>query len=179
MKQQVDMGRKEMEFLVGDKVFLNFRPYRQRSLVINNSPKLAAHYYGPYTILEKIGSVAYRLELPPNATIHPVFHVSQLRRAVGNCASSPHFPSPLSEDLELQAIPEDILDVRQLVSGQPGQLEVLVKWQNLSMFEASWENWEALLKQFPDCHLEDKVDVQRGSIAVPPVRFTYTRRRRT
>ncbi|KAJ9559068.1 hypothetical protein OSB04_013682 [Centaurea solstitialis] len=168
MKQRADLKRKEVSFVVGDWVFLKLRPYRMKSLVRGNNPKLVARFYGPYRILEKIGLVAYKLELPNSARIHPVFHVSQLRQAVGQCNSSKDFPTQITEDLELLAEPEDILDVRVLEGGDAGQLEVLVKWKGLPEFEASWEVLEALVQQFPDHHLEDKVKVWGGSIAQPP-----------
>ena len=45
--------------------------------------KLASHFVGPYKILSRIGKLAYKLELPPNlAGVHPVFHVSQLRKCL-------------------------------------------------------------------------------------------------
>lgn len=123
-------------------------------------------------IIEHIGKVAYMLELPASATIHPVFHVSQLRRAICNCVSSPVIPAQ-SEELVLQA---DILDVRNVGPGGTGQLEVLVKWKDLANVEASWENLEALKLQFPHAHLEDKVRLYGGGIGKPPLRFTYMRR---
>lgn len=44
--------------------------------------QLSSKFYGPFPVIEKINEVAYKLQLPPNATVHPVFHVSQLRRAL-------------------------------------------------------------------------------------------------
>ncbi|KAJ9562283.1 hypothetical protein OSB04_007443 [Centaurea solstitialis] len=176
MKQQADLKRTEVHFDVGDWVFLKIRPYRQKSLVKGTHPKLLARFYGPYIILEKIGEVAYRLQLPKEARIHSVFHVSQLRRAVGNSLTSRDIPTQLTEDLVFQVEPEALLDVRKGSKHDPGDLDVLVKWKGTSEFESTWENLTALTQQFPNDHLEDKVKVLKGGIDKPPIRFTYTRR---
>ena len=83
MKKMVDQKRRELKFKVGDEVYLKLRPYRQRSLTRKRYEKLAPKYYGPYRIKEEIGEVAYRLELPPEATIHDVFHISQMKLKLG------------------------------------------------------------------------------------------------
>ncbi|KAA0033720.1 hypothetical protein IC582_013177 [Cucumis melo] len=64
MKKQADLHRRELKFRVDD-VYLKLRPYRQRSLTRKRCEKLAPKFYGPYRIIEEIGEVAYRLNLPP------------------------------------------------------------------------------------------------------------------
>lgn len=76
MKVQADGKHHHKEFAAGDLVFLKLRPYRQGSLAKHKYEKLSAHYYGPYKVLQCIGQVAYKLEFPLTALIHPVFHVS-------------------------------------------------------------------------------------------------------
>jgi len=83
MKKMADLKRRELKFKVGDEVFLKLRPYRQHSLAKKRSEKLAPRYYGPYQITEEIGTMAYRLDLPPEAVIHNVFHISQLKLKLG------------------------------------------------------------------------------------------------
>jgi hypothetical protein len=68
---------------VGDHVFLKVKAKRS-SLKLGNCSKLAAHYCGPFEILERIGLVAYMLALPASMCIHNVFHVSFLKKYVPN-----------------------------------------------------------------------------------------------
>ncbi|EMS46801.1 UDP-glycosyltransferase 87A2 [Triticum urartu] len=70
--------------VVGDQVFLKLQPYIQTSVAPRANHKLAYKYYGPFPIVAKINEVAYKLQLPPQATIHPVFHVSLLRRVLNS-----------------------------------------------------------------------------------------------
>ena len=83
MKQQADQHHSECTFQVSDMVFLHLHPYKQSSLKLKGNQKLAPNFYGPYKVLQNIGSVAYKLELPPSSRIHPIFYVSCLKKVIG------------------------------------------------------------------------------------------------
>lgn len=112
MKRNADGKRRNEQFQVGDHVFLKLQPYRQRSLARRPYEKLAARFYGPYEIIQKIGAVAYKLKLPHTCKVHPVFHVSQLKRAIGHQETAPSIPAQLTTELELLVEPEEVLEVR-------------------------------------------------------------------
>jgi hypothetical protein len=76
MKTIADQKMTDFQFAVGDQVLLKLQPYTQSSIANMPFPKLAFKYFGPYKVLERIGAVAYRLELPANSLIHNVFHIS-------------------------------------------------------------------------------------------------------
>ena len=76
MKSQADKHHSERSFVVGDAVFLKLQPYVQALVAPRPNHKLAFKFFGPYTILEQVGEVAYRLALPTSSKAHPVFHVS-------------------------------------------------------------------------------------------------------
>ena len=82
MKQQADQHRFECTFQVGDIVFLHLHPYNKSSLKLKGNKKLAPNFSGPYKALQNIGSIAYKLELPPSR-VNPVFHVSCLKKVIG------------------------------------------------------------------------------------------------
>jgi hypothetical protein len=83
IKAQADKHRSERVLEVGDMVYLKIQPYRHTSLSLHRSLKLHSKFYGPFRVLEKIGKVAYKLLLPNGCLLHPVFHVSQLKKHLG------------------------------------------------------------------------------------------------
>jgi hypothetical protein len=95
MKGQADKKRIERSFEVGEWIFVKLRAHKQKSVVTRINAKLAAKYYGPYPIIERIGTVAYKLKLPTRSRVHPVFHVSLLKKAVGNYQQDDELPDLL------------------------------------------------------------------------------------
>jgi hypothetical protein len=114
MTQQANKKRSERMFFVGDLVYLKLQPYRQQSVHKQNSYKLSAKYYDPYTVIKKIGTVAYKLQLPATVVVHPVFHVSQLKKHVGNHVVHSNLPT-FSEKPLLQ--PQQIIQRRMVKRG--------------------------------------------------------------
>ncbi|GKB89285.1 ty3-gypsy retrotransposon protein [Tanacetum coccineum] len=98
MRNQANTKRREQSFQEGDYVFVSIQPYRQKTLAKRRYEKLSPRFYGPYRILRKVGLVAYKLELPPDARIHLVFHVSMLKPAHGSFPSNPAPPLPITKD---------------------------------------------------------------------------------
>jgi hypothetical protein len=85
MKQQYNKHHSERNFEVGDWIFLSLQPYKQMFLKQKNKEtKLSPKYYGPCKVLQRIGSMAYKLELPKSSCVHIVFHVSFLKKVIGN-----------------------------------------------------------------------------------------------
>jgi hypothetical protein len=75
MKSQVDKEHSERQFAMDDLVYLKLHPFVQQSVAKRTSHKLSLCYFGPYKVLARVGSVAYRLQLPESSKIHPVVHV--------------------------------------------------------------------------------------------------------
>lgn len=79
MKHSYGKNHHKLEFQVGDQVLLRLQPYCQGSVATRRNQKPAAKFYGPFSILERIGFMAYKLALPPYSKIHLVFHISSLK----------------------------------------------------------------------------------------------------
>ncbi|KAL4012834.1 hypothetical protein IC575_029949 [Cucumis melo] len=165
MKKMAEQKRRELKFKVEEEVYLKLRPYRQRSLVRKRCEKLTPRYYGPYRIKEEIGEVAYRLELPPEAAIHGVFHISQLKLKLEKQQGVQHQHPMLTEEFEPQLWPETVLGIRW--NKELGANEWLVKWKGLPEAKATWESVFQINQQFPTFHLEDKVNLEPRGIVRP------------
>jgi hypothetical protein len=74
------LKRTEREFNIEDMVYLRLQPFTQNALGLHKHLKLPTKYYCPFRVLERIGLAAYKIQLPANVDIQPVFHVNQLKR---------------------------------------------------------------------------------------------------
>jgi len=156
MKAQVDKKRRPMELENGDAVLVKLQPYQQNLLALRKNQKLGLRYFGPFFIVNKISPVAYKLQLPHHARIHPIFHISLLKKFKGD-PTTPYLPLPLSTS-EFGPIiqPQDILSTRTLKQGHV-VAQVKVHWQGMQPKDATWEDWQDLIRDFPSLNLEDKV----------------------
>ncbi|CAH9085924.1 unnamed protein product [Cuscuta europaea] len=160
MKQLADAKRREVHYQIGDHVYLKLQPFRQQSVFKWVSQKLACKFFGPFKILEKLGDVAYRFELPPESRIHPVFHVSLLKKHIGDAIPSTTTLPPYSGDGQPVFEPEKVISFRNIRTRSGVVREALIQWVSLGSEDATWERVEVIKQQFPDFNLEDKVRLQ-------------------
>jgi hypothetical protein len=99
--------------------------------------KLGPKFYGPYQILQRIGEVSYKLQLPPRARIHDVFHVALLKKFEGTALSQ---VVPLPDILHGRVIPSPNKVVKARLNR--GVWELLVQWVGRAAADASWEQLE-------------------------------------
>ncbi|KAH7421491.1 hypothetical protein KP509_13G060300 [Ceratopteris richardii] len=149
-----DPQRRDINFEVGEQVYLRV-PSRCETMKTGPCPKLSPRYCGPFQILKRIGKMAYQLQLPGNSQIHPVFHVSRLKKRLGE--SDNLIPdSEVVEPISVQSIPhepESILRTREKRTRSHLYKECLVKWKDSSEDSATWERVSTLQRRFPSFSL--------------------------
>ncbi|KAJ9552657.1 hypothetical protein OSB04_016702 [Centaurea solstitialis] len=145
-KSYADNRRKPLEFQVGDKVLLKVSPWKGL-LRFGKKGKLNPRFVGPFRVIERIGPVAYRLDLPIElSSIHDTFHVSNLKK----CLSEETVVLPLDEiqideQLRVSEEPIEILD-REIKQLRRSRIPIVkVKWNSRHGREFTWER-EAFMK---------------------------------
>ncbi|KAJ0800996.1 putative nucleotidyltransferase, Ribonuclease H [Helianthus annuus] len=149
-KCYADRRRKPLEFQVGDHVLLKVSPWKG-VIRFGKKGKLAPRYVGPFKIVERVGKVAYRLELPPElGNVHPTFHVSNLRK----CLADENLHIPLDEirvdnTMHFVEKPVEIVDrsFKQL-KGKRIKL-VKVRWESKRGPEFTWEREDQMKAKYP------------------------------
>jgi hypothetical protein len=150
MKHQADKFRLDRDFQVGDSVLLKLQPYVQSSVVNRAHPKIAFKFFGPFKVLQHVGSVAYKLDLPSTALVHLVFHVSQLKPFTPKY--TPVF-SDISQLVDLSGRdvhPVRLLDRRLVRRGHKPVVQVQVAWSELPDDATTCEDIDVLKTRFPE-----------------------------
>ncbi|KAJ1587919.1 hypothetical protein NDA12_001953 [Ustilago hordei] len=157
---QYNRKHKDIEFKVGDMVYINHRNWKTR----RPTPKLDTQFAGPYPVQEQVGHQAYQITLPANLRVHDVFHVSMLEPArtssLPQHAEQPTIPSLPDGDLDFEV--EALIDKRS----HNGTTEYKVLWRGYSEEAASWEPVENL--NCPDLIQEYEVS-EGGRVSGPDI----------
>ncbi|KAL0561626.1 hypothetical protein IC582_002066 [Cucumis melo] len=149
--RQKSYADRDLEFEVGDKVFLKVAPMRG-VLRFERRGKLSPRFVGPFEILERIGPVAYRLALPPSlSTVHDVFHVSMLRKYVPDPSHVVDYePLEIDENLSYTEQPVEVL-AREMKTLRNKEIPLVkVLWRNHRVEEATWEREDDMKSRYPD-----------------------------
>jgi len=175
MRSQHDRKRRDLVFSVGDWVWLRLHHRTAVGITPARATKLGPRYFGLYLVLARVGSVAYRLQLPANARIHDVFHVALLKPFVGTPPSSVA-PVPLPSLVHGRVVPVPLLVVRARL--YRGVWELLVHWEGQSAADASWTALGDFKRVYPSFQLEDELFQGEGGNVVDSFYFKHTYRRR-
>ncbi|GJR56238.1 putative reverse transcriptase domain-containing protein [Tanacetum coccineum] len=156
-KSYADVRRKPMEFQVGDMVLLKVSPWKG-VIRFGKRGKLSPRYIGPFKIIERIGPVAYKLELPDKLHgIHNTFHVSNLKK----CLADENLVIPLEEiqlDDKLHFIeePVEIMD-REVKQLKQSRIPIVkVRWNSRRGPEYTWEREDFFKRNYPHLFSSDK-----------------------
>ncbi|XP_022897625.1 uncharacterized protein LOC111411315 [Olea europaea var. sylvestris] len=150
-KSYADRRRKDLEFSVGDKVFLKVAPMKG-VLRFDKKGKLRPRFIGPFEILERIGVMAYRLALSPElAAVHNVFHISMLRKYIHDPNHVISYQTlDVQKDLSYEETPMMILE-RKLHQLRNKEVSLVkIQWRNHGLDESTWEKEEELKAKYPE-----------------------------
>ena len=131
-------------------MFLRLQPYKRMSL--NKSKKdnkLYPKYYGPYKVLQKIGTMVYKLELPVSLRVHQVFHVLCFKKVISDMIPIQTTFSELEEEGKIILDPEVISETRIHQLRNRSISEYLIKWKNLPAEDSTWED-EYFIPKHPE-----------------------------
>ncbi|GJW88176.1 putative reverse transcriptase domain-containing protein [Tanacetum coccineum] len=149
-KSYADLKRKPMEFQVGDKVMLKVSPWKG-VVRFGKRGKLNPRYVGPFKVIERVGEVAYKLELPGELSrVHNTFHVSNLKK----CHADEPVAVPLDGlnlDDKLHFVEEPVEIVGHGVKRLKRSRIPLVKvrWNSKRDPEFTWEREDQFKKKYP------------------------------
>ena len=144
------MRRRPLEFEVSDRIFLKVMP--KRGVVkFGKHGRLSPRFIGPFEILERIGTVAYRLALPPSMSgVHEVFYVFMLRKYTPDPAHVVDWGQiEIGTDGTFDEGPVCIVDSRDRVLRRKTVRLVRVLWWHCEVEESTWEREDTIRATYP------------------------------
>jgi hypothetical protein len=173
MKDHHNKKRRAKSFDINEWVWLRLQHRPAAGIAPLKFSKLSPRYFEPYKIIEKIGELAYRLQLPEKARIHNVFHVALLKKFQGTPPVS-MVPLPPLQHGRILATPAKVMKARL----NRGTWEVLVSWLDRPPTESTWEKLDVFKKTYPDIQLEDKPFLgEEGNVIDAFIGKKYQRRK--
>ena len=140
-KEYAHQKVRDLDFMVAEQVLLKVSP-RKGVMRFGKRGKISQRYIGPFEVLKRVGELAYELTLPRGLSgVHPVFHVSMLKRYRGDGNYIIRWDSVLLDgDLSYEKESVAILDreIRKLRSREIASIKV--QWKNRPVEESTWEN---------------------------------------
>ncbi|KAK6140580.1 hypothetical protein DH2020_025679 [Rehmannia glutinosa] len=150
-KLYADHRRKDLQFEVGDNMFLKVAPIRG-VIRFGDKGKLKPRYIGPFEILKRVGDLAYQLVLPPRLSgVHDVFHTLMLRKYVHDPSHIVNYEDlQISNDLSYEEAPKAILERKVHKLRNKDMSLIKVQWKRHGKNEATWEREEEIHAKYPD-----------------------------
>ncbi|GJS04179.1 putative reverse transcriptase domain-containing protein [Tanacetum coccineum] len=144
-KSYADVRRKPLEFQVGDRVMLKVSPWKG-VIHFGKRGKLNPRYIGPFKVLAKVGTVAYRLELPQQLSrVHSTFHVSNLKKCLSD---QPLDEIHVDDKLHFVKEPVEIMD-REVKGLEQTRIPIIkVRWNSRRGPEFTWEREDQFRKKY-------------------------------
>ncbi|GJT70467.1 hypothetical protein Tco_1029753 [Tanacetum coccineum] len=156
-KSYANKKRKPLEFSVGDHVLLKVSPWKG-VIRFGKKGKLAPRFVRTFEIIEKVGPVAYRLNLPEEFNgVNDTFHVSNLKK----CLTDPTLQVPLNEiqvdaKLNFMEEPVEILE-RKIKKLKRSRIAIVKVWWNSKCGpEFTWEREDQMKLKYPHLFSADK-----------------------
>ncbi|GJT38770.1 putative reverse transcriptase domain-containing protein, partial [Tanacetum coccineum] len=160
-KSYADLKRRLTEFEVGDKVMLKVSPWKG-VIRFGKRGKLSPRFVGPFKVIERIGPVAYKLELPDKLRgIHNTFHVSNLKRCfVNDDVVIPLDEVQLDNKLHFVEEPVEIMD-REVKRLKQSRIPIVkVRWNSRRGPEFTWEREDFFRSKYPHLFARRRVTRQ-------------------
>ena len=152
-------------FAVGSLVYVSRKNFVPPAMRDQPTRKFQPRFFGPCRVLRRVSETSYRVELPANVRVHPVFHASRMKAF----ATSAKFPQRRAQRLDpivIDGVPE--YHVEQILKKRKhyNKFQYLVKWTGYPISEASWESATKMRADIPELVAEFERDHVSGGVAL-------------